>query len=510
MKNCFWRAVILGVFLLSLPFFVYAELPAIIMVRDNMTWTVDVEAGTDGTVREIWKYSVTEGVPVGETEDITYDLFRDDPNETRGTIHGFTCQSLDNLYTRFTLEFTVPEGLVISVFDPPDGDTFMYFTDAIHTSAVRTTLIFDISDSNLRAVDSVTIGFIDQQNNYNWVLGLNFNPRQRINYYMNLTDGVPVGDPETLEVDVYEETHGTIHSLICQPLDNDYSRFILEYTVPERLAINIFDPPDGDHFSCAGEATSDKRSTLRFDISNAALESIPSITLVFRDHLRIYGETSFYFIVSFNPPQRRTSDFSCNLTDGSPSESPRRIPYSVYHEQPPLDTGSFPGFTAQSLNNGYTRFTLQFSLSEGLGVQLGVYQGANILLWYESITDNQVTANGPCSLQFDVRNTDLDTVTLMAVNFPGCSAQMRAECNDDFLERMATVAYLPEDLQRIEDEAFENMMCSAVIVPNSCTYIGHHAFRNCRSLRYIRIPGDAVIEQDAFDGCSEFYVNIVP
>jgi len=70
-----------------------------------------------------------------------------------------------------------------------------------------------------------------------------------------------------------------------------------------------------------------------------------------------------------------------------------------------------------------------------------------------------------------------------------------------------TVLHLPDMLGKVEDEAFENLACEAVIVPEECTTIGSHAFRNCRNLKYIRISQEIEIAEDAFEGCKDVIVD---
>ena len=61
---------------------------------------------------------------------------------------------------------------------------------------------------------------------------------------------------------------------------------------------------------------------------------------------------------------------------------------------------------------------------------------------------------------------------------------------------------LPEDLERIEDEAFMNGAFEAVVIPDGCTYVGHRAFANCLNLVYVSYPQGTVIEDDAFEDCN--------
>ena len=63
------------------------------------------------------------------------------------------------------------------------------------------------------------------------------------------------------------------------------------------------------------------------------------------------------------------------------------------------------------------------------------------------------------------------------------------------------VLNLPTGLKKIEANAFEWLVCDAVIVPDGCTSIGSGAFANCKRLIYISIPSGTTVAPDAFDGC---------
>ena len=71
-------------------------------------------------------------------------------------------QTLDNGYLRFTLEYTAPVGMMISVFDPPNGDNFMLLGGS--TDGNRSSLVFDLKPETLRKIDSITILFFFDDN----------------------------------------------------------------------------------------------------------------------------------------------------------------------------------------------------------------------------------------------------------------------------------------------------------------------------------------------------------
>ena len=67
-----------------------------------------------------------------------------------------------------------------------------------------------------------------------------------------------------------------------------------------------------------------------------------------------------------------------------------------------------------------------------------------------------------------------------------------------------TVIRLPQMLTTIELEAFMNLACQAIIIPEGCTTIGEYAFAGCTNLVYVRIPASVKnYPASAFEGCNE-------
>ena len=67
-----------------------------------------------------------------------------------------------------------------------------------------------------------------------------------------------------------------------------------------------------------------------------------------------------------------------------------------------------------------------------------------------------------------------------------------------------SVMRLPSMLKTIEDDAFLNLACQAIIIPEGCTTIGENAFAGCVNLLYIRIPSTVKsYPASAFEGCNE-------
>ena len=65
------------------------------------------------------------------------------------------------------------------------------------------------------------------------------------------------------------------------------------------------------------------------------------------------------------------------------------------------------------------------------------------------------------------------------------------------------VLRLPASLKTIETEAFVNVSCQEIIIPEGCTTIGEYAFRGCSDLLYVKIPSSVQsYPANAFDGCN--------
>ena len=60
---------------------------------------------------------------------------------------------------------------------------------------------------------------------------------------------------------------------------------------------------------------------------------------------------------------------------------------------------------------------------------------------------------------------------------------------------------LPAALTVVAEEAFEGTKANAVYVPDTCTEIRAHAFRNSE-IKRIRIPANCALGEDVFEGCS--------
>ncbi len=69
--------------------------------------------------------------------------------------------------------------------------------------------------------------------------------------------------------------------------------------------------------------------------------------------------------------------------------------------------------------------------------------------------------------------------------------------------RDMSVMRLPNMLDTIENEAFSNLACQVIIIPDNCTTIGEYAFAECTNLLYVKIPASVKsYPANACEGCN--------
>lgn len=98
---------------------------------------------------------VTRGEPIGKETTVYYSL------EDNGiTVHSITRVELDNHCIRFTIDCTASTGGLVSIFNPPNSDIFMYY-DYTGIKKGRQTFVFDILKTDANAARDMTIKLED-------------------------------------------------------------------------------------------------------------------------------------------------------------------------------------------------------------------------------------------------------------------------------------------------------------------------------------------------------------
>ena len=458
----------------------------------------------------------TNGTVDGEAEDVSFSYW--DGSDPTGTVHSFTRQNLDNHYTRFIVEYTAPEGLLVCAFAEADKVKYNNYEDV--TSSGRERVLFDVPSSILEEISCVNINFYGD--NGSSVVGVTADlphqtdpqPTESSVITFSLTDGTPVEEGvERLayyfsRFDGAQDMTGTLHNAVRQRLDNGKSRITIQYTVPAGLRVIVAARPnatklyDSDEYSIV---TAFGRSILQFDISDSTYNTFSAIQVLFqKPDCNAFGLLVYPHADTADPDQ---ATIIMNQTEGKTvgDETDVRIVQQAGW------IGKLYSGKMQKLDNEYTRFTLHFSVPDGSFARVA----SRTFDFYCATVGTSSIHN---TLQVDLPDDGLEGWDSFTVQFTyldqansfSVYADVYYSNQDELfdLDKMS-VLYLPNGLTAIGEEAFEGLACEAIIVPRGCESIGSHAFRGCEELRYIRVPVGTEIAGDAFEGCSDVYIERV-
>ena len=84
------------------------------------------------------------------------------PAGTAAGINGITAEPLEGGAVQFTVDYSFPEGMNISVFDPPDGDRFMLFFSTDESGE----LVFELSGETLASTHEITLNFYNDDGQF--------------------------------------------------------------------------------------------------------------------------------------------------------------------------------------------------------------------------------------------------------------------------------------------------------------------------------------------------------
>jgi hypothetical protein len=362
-------------------------------------------------------FDLTTGTPSGTEYSINYMINNFLPNGSAPVIHSYTYQELNNGCLRFTMDYTMPQGLSVFVFDPPNGDLINMDGSGI-TSGDRNTLQFDIPLDTLQATEGLNVNFYAGDDSCFIYFSKDslFSQQPSGGPRFNLTDGTPAGTVHDCDYTMYDtlpdgHAPATIHSYTCQELDNGCLRFTMGYTMPQGLSVSVSDPPNGERISMDGSGTtSGSRDTIQFDIQADKLQTAESFNVSFYDQngeYIVFLRTGSLFPVT-------TSLFEFNLTNGTPAGGIEDVGFDLGRMNvTPNMAGTIHSCTSQELDNGYTRFTVRFTVIPGLWLRATDRPGVNVLF-----SDSSIVTSGQSSvLQFDISNEDLAVTSAVQIIF---------------------------------------------------------------------------------------------
>lgn len=352
---------------------------------------------------------VTSGQSVGTAEKVEVGL-DNQLQKGSGAIHRCTKQQLDNGYTRFTVDYTMPEGLRIFVFDPPNGSKLGIWSD-YNTVQEQSRLVFDVENTMLSGITGIVVNFFTADDNRFMVMipgggnsaGNSGSEGNGTGNQIELTLGKPFDEITSVIFETESNLargNGTVYDVTVQGLDNGYARFTVDYEVPKGLNVLVYDPPNGDEIKLLGASnTTGARSTVAFDIKMEQLSKEDFLVVAF------FGEGNERFVVSF----------STNIifpTNGKPVGEVKRVQYV---ELPGLHagTGIIHSVASQALDNDHTRFAVDYTMPEGLRIM--VYNAPDSK--WVSMRDDCGTPGNRRTLIFDVENRLLSKSDLIVVNF---------------------------------------------------------------------------------------------
>ena len=242
-------------------------------------------------------FELTSGKLVGSAENVKFTV-TDELSSGKGTVHGYTYQELDNGYTRFTLDYTVPEGLRIFVFDAPNGEK-LGLRDDRGTAGTKSQLVFDVETALCSEVSNIVVNMYSDDNNRYMVVASMGGEEEFAGYRITPTDGKPVGTASVAKytyVSWLSSGKGVVHSITKQSLDNDHTRFVLDYSAPAGLDILVYDHPNGQKVSQRDDqGTAGGRNTLVFDVETDLLANMNLLIV------NIYHKGDDCFLIEIQP-----------------------------------------------------------------------------------------------------------------------------------------------------------------------------------------------------------------
>ena len=342
-------------------------------------------------------FNLTAGSPAEAAQPILFRSHQNIPPED-ACVHSCTRQALGNGYTRIRILYTMPYDLSLYVANRPNYSIFNAKPGI--TTGRCSELVFDIKNSVLGKCDTIMCMFDSGTPDYRFVVYLSVGDQAGF----PLTAGVPAGEARTVAF-----SGSPVSGCTAQPLDNGYTRITVEHTAPGGFVLQAH----GNGWLFSDErGTSGAPSSVAFDVKNEELANTASILFTFFAdgiHRTSHMTTLFINGQATGAPAGQTT---ISLTDGVPVGKAKEVAFRATDELA-AGTGQIHQVTAQELDNGCTRFAVDYTVPQGLRIFVfDPPNGETVGLWGSGTTTGLRD-----TLVFDVETVLLEDSEGLTVNF---------------------------------------------------------------------------------------------
>ncbi len=374
------------------------------------------------------RFALTGGSPVTGTEESLYysaEVLSGTLSEEN--IINLKKTQLDNGYSRYALEHRLPEGYGMAVFGTGiynEKAKLEYRAGLGKTSGNPETTLFDLPDAESVADNSVTIGIAKADDDRMFI---SFHPVYDVAVEANsftLTAGNPVDGTETSIDYLVDATEGgadesSIISLKKTQLDNGYSRYFLDHKLPAGYILGIFGPGNESVLRPQKglRTTSGNPETVVFDVSDREAADAGMVFVNFYNAES--GDRLIVNIQAYNNAAIPESVYTAAgnsvfmLTAGSPAGKEENAEFSFPDDTPERFRQMITGLKKVSLDNGFTRFTLENNLPAGF--RLFIFGGGDDPRVTKQISD-ELTGETPASIVFDLNDKEARAVGLIVLS----------------------------------------------------------------------------------------------
>ena len=236
----------------------------------------------------------------------------------------------------------------------------------------------------------------------------------------NMTAGQPQGEAWAVNYDVSDgllvSGPMTVHGVTAQPLDNGYTRFTLSYTLPHRMNVFVFDPPNAETIQISAQSKgSDQPEELVFDLEDSVWKSLGFVNVSFyqSDDDRCFVGLHLGSGSGGSSAPAVQAPGGSFTTEGQAKGSAKRVIYQVDARQLASGAMKVHQVTAQPLDNGYTRFTLSYTLPRRMNIFIfDPPNGEKV-----SISTGSAGSSEPEELVFDLEDSVWKTIQNLSVSF---------------------------------------------------------------------------------------------